>query len=72
VSRKKQIFSAIIVMTKEKGYPPSFREIGNRVGLKSSSSVSRYLELMRKDGAVDWEEGSPRTLRVIAEMSDVS
>ncbi|MGN9866688.1 transcriptional regulator [Bacillus swezeyi] len=54
-------------LTKQKGFPPSVREIGDRVGLKSSSTTKGHLDRLRKKGLVDWEEeeGKPRTLHLL-------
>ena len=37
--RQKQIYQYIKRTVQDKGYPPSVREIGNAVGLQSSSTV---------------------------------
>ena len=37
--RQKDIFQFIKRSVNDKGYPPSVREIGNAVGLQSSSTV---------------------------------
>ena len=42
--RQKQILSYIKDMLRAKGYPPSVREIGEAVGLSSSSTVHSHLE----------------------------
>jgi SOS-response transcriptional repressor LexA len=47
------------------GYPPSFRDIGERAHLASSSTVHRHLENLKKKGYVSWEPTQPRTLTVI-------
>jgi SOS-response transcriptional repressor LexA len=47
------------------GYPPSFRDIGERAQLASSSTVHRHLENLKKKGYVSWEPTQPRTLTVI-------
>lgn len=36
----------------ENGYPPSIREIGDGVGLKSTSSTCHYMQEMRKNGLI--------------------
>ncbi|MGI6834813.1 hypothetical protein RY280_16470 [Bacillus paralicheniformis] len=55
MKRTEQILEAIDELTKEKGFPPSVREIGERVGLKSSSTAKGHLDRLRKKGLVDWE-----------------
>ena len=50
----------------EHGYSPSVREIGEMVGLKSSSSIHAHLMLMFEQGMLesDCGFGSPRAIRV--------
>lgn len=47
-----------------RGYPPTVREIGQAVGLSSSSSVAGQLRKLRREGRVTFEDGKPRTLRI--------
>lgn len=63
---RKAIMSYIKNYIQEHGYPPSVREIGNGVGLKSTSSVQKHLKKLIDTGELetDAEIGSPRTLRV--------
>ena len=65
MKRTEQILEAIDELTKEKGFPPSIREISERVGLKSSSTTKGHLDRLRKKGFVEWEEGKPRTLHLL-------
>ncbi|MEC1259508.1 transcriptional regulator [Bacillus swezeyi] len=66
MKRTEQILEAIDELTKQKGFPPSVREIGERVGLKSSSTTKGPLDRLRKKGLVDWEEeDKPRTLHLL-------
>ncbi|MEG6615416.1 hypothetical protein V6C27_03090 [Peptococcaceae bacterium 1198_IL3148] len=63
-----QIINAIIELS-GKGYPPSIREIGKLVGLRSSSTIHARLAKLRKAGIVEWEQGQPRTLRVVSKYA---
>lgn len=65
MKRTEQILGAIDELTNEKGFPPSVREISERVGLKSSSTTKGHLDRLRKKGLVDWEDGKPRTLHTL-------
>lgn len=47
----------------ERGYPPTWKEIGDGVGLSSTATVHHYLLALRAEGRVDWTSDSPRTLR---------
>lgn len=50
----------------EHGYSPSVREIGDAVGLKSTSTVHFHIKRMIENGMLesDAEYGSPRAIRV--------
>lgn len=43
---------------------PTVREIGEAVGIKSSS-VFHHLESLRAEGKVTWEPGKSRTIKVV-------
>ena len=63
---KKKILDFIITYIKEHGYSPSVREIGDGVGLKSTSSVQNHLTQMIKSGMLETDAGVgiPRAIRV--------
>jgi repressor LexA len=46
------------------GYPPTIREIGEAVGLSSSSTVAWYLRRMEDDKMLTSKQMQPRTLVV--------
>ena len=63
--KEKEILNAIIQYIEKYQYPPSIREIGDMVGLKSTSSVHHHLENMNKKGLIETEGFSiPRAIRV--------
>jgi repressor LexA len=47
-----------------RGYPPSMREIGERVGLTSSSSVAHQLRVLEEKGYIKRDPNRPRALTV--------
>ena len=62
-----RILHAIISYIEEHGYPPSYREIGQMVGLKSNATIHTQIKIMLAHGMIesDAEEGcSPRAIRV--------
>jgi SOS-response transcriptional repressor LexA len=60
-----EVLDAIAILLKRKAYAPSIQEIGDKTGLKSRGSVHRHLKNLQKAGYIDWEEGQPRTLKVL-------
>lgn len=63
---RQDILEYIKQYIRQHSYPPSRREIGDGVGLKSTSSVQSHINRMLADGILetDVEAGSPRALRV--------
>lgn len=62
--RQKDILEFIIERVKDKGYPPSVREIGEAVGLASSSTVHGHLERLEKKGYIKRDPTKPRTIEI--------
>ena len=49
-----------------RGYPPSMREIGEAVGLTSSSSVSHQLTALERKGYLRRDPNRPRAIEVVS------
>ncbi len=63
--REKAILKFIEKQVVENGYPPSVREIGKAVGLKSTATVHGYLESLEKKGYIKKESQKGRTLKLL-------
>ena len=63
---RERIVEAIKSYIQEHGYPPTVREIGEMVGLKSTSSVQSHLTRLLSEGKLETDAGpsSPRAIRV--------
>ena len=61
--RQRRILDAIRAFTAEHGYPPSVREIGERVGLSSSSTIHAHLKALERRGLISRDPTKPRALR---------
>jgi repressor LexA len=61
--RQRRILQAIGELTNEHGYPPSVREIGERVGLSSSSTIHAHLKALERRGLISRDPTKPRALR---------
>jgi repressor LexA len=61
--RRQEIMDYIVQATAERGYPPTVREIGAEVGLKSSSSVHFHLRVLEKAGYIERDGALTRALR---------
>ncbi|WP_411844133.1 transcriptional repressor LexA [Salinicoccus sp. HZC-1] len=65
--RQKQIYQYIKRTVQEKGYPPSVREIGNAVGLQSSSTVHGHLSKLQDKGYIKRDPTKPRAIEIVME-----
>lgn len=68
-TRQQQILSYIKDMLHSKGYPPSVREIGAAVGLRSSSTVHSHLTKLEELGLLRRDPTKPRALEILGEAS---
>ncbi len=62
--RQLQILECIEAAMRDRGYPPSVREIGEAVGLTSPSSVHAHLSTLQKLGYLVRDPTKPRALQV--------
>ncbi len=63
--RQEQILDFIRSEIHRKGYPPSVREIGEAVGLSSSSTVHAHLAALERHGYIRRDPTKPRALEVL-------
>ena len=62
--RQQRVLTVIRESIVDRGYPPSMREIGERVGLTSSSSVAHQLRVLEEKGYIKRDPNRPRALTV--------
>lgn len=60
-----ETYDAIEAIIEEQGYPPSIRQIGERVGLSSTDSVRERLLWMKREGWIEIDPGKPRAIRLM-------
>ena len=68
--RQGKILNYIRYVTKVRNYPPSVREIGEAVGLSSSSTVHNHLNQLERRGLIKRDPSKSRTVQLVedAEM----
>ena len=66
LSKQQQILDFIEQHSREKGYPPTVREICAAVGLNSPSTVHGYISRLQKAGLLEKDPSSSRSVRVAA------
>jgi repressor LexA len=62
--RQRRVLEVIRDSVERRGYPPSMREIGEAVGLTSSSSVSHQLAMLERKGFLRRDPNRPRAIEV--------
>lgn len=65
-TREKSILEFIRQKIWDSGFPPTVREIGEAVGLRSTSTVHNYLKRLELKGAIRKNPDSSRAIEVVA------
>ncbi|MCX7568743.1 transcriptional repressor LexA [Tumebacillus sp. DT12] len=66
--RQQEILDYIKREVRDKGYPPSVREIGEAVGLASSSTVHGHLARLEQKGLIRRDPTKPRAIEVLDDL----
>lgn len=69
-NRQNSILEFIKNEVRDKGYPPSVREIGEAVGLASSSTVHGHLDRLEKKGLIRRDPTKPRAIEILGDDED--
>ena len=65
--RQRRVASAIRRLTRDRGYPPTIREVAVEVAIAGPNGVKQHLRLMARKGWITWDQGKARTLRLVGE-----
>lgn len=68
--RQQRILEFIAATVRQRGYPPTVREIGEAVGLTSSSSVHAQLANLEKKGLLHKDPTKPRAMSLAEGRAD--
>lgn len=63
----KEVYDFIKQFTDENNYPPTVREIGAHIGVKSTATVYYYLEKLRNDGLITQGSNKNRAIGITAQ-----
>lgn len=66
--RQQAILEAIAASIAERGYAPTMRELAQRVGLASPSSVKHQLDVLQERGLIERDAHSPRAITINSEV----
>jgi repressor LexA len=61
---RREILDFIVACQRERNFPPTIREIGDHVGLKSPATVANHIEVLKNAGYIEKNPQQPRTLTV--------
>ena len=70
--QEKRVFDYIKEQIREKGYPPSVREICAALGFKSTSSAHRYISRLAEKGYIDKSDLKTRAIRIKGDEPTIS
>jgi SOS-response transcriptional repressor LexA len=56
----------------ERGYPPTLREIGARMGIKSTNGVNDHLRALERKGYLRREDMKSRGMRIISDAPEAA
>ncbi len=68
-SRQREVLDFIGAKVRERGYPPSVREIGEALGLSSPSTVHSHLSTLVRLGYLRRDPSKPRAIEVVEQDS---
>lgn len=69
-SKQEQILEYLKKEVRDKGYPPSVREICDAVSLKSTSTVHGHLTRMEKKGFIRRDPSKPRAIEILTSVRE--
>jgi len=62
-ARQRAVLDFITASIDKRGYPPTLREIGNHLGIRSTNGVNDHLRALERKGYLTREDMKSRTLR---------
>lgn len=68
MSNTKKVYDFLVGYIKEKGYPPSFRDISEGTGIKSTNTVYHHMHQLKEKGVISFEDNRPRTIKVLSDF----
>lgn len=68
--RQRKVLDAIRVHVSQRGFAPSFREIGQSAGLKSPSSVKHQLQVLEEKGFIRMNANKGRAIELVEDAHE--
>lgn len=70
--QEKRVFDYLKEQIREKGYPPSVREICAALGFKSTSSAHQYIARLAEKGYIDKGDLKTRAIKIVGDEPTIS
>jgi SOS-response transcriptional repressor LexA len=64
-ARQREVLDIVVASINEHGYPPTLREIGLRMGIRSTNGVNDHLKALEKKGYLIRKDLTSRSIRVV-------
>ena len=64
--RQKEVLDSIQGHIQSNGYPPTIREVGDEVGIRSTNGVVEHLLALEKKGYIKRDKTKSRGLRIVS------
>lgn len=68
--RQQDVLRFIQSQIHQLGYPPTIREIGKELGLRSTNGVNDHLKALERKGYISREDNKSRSLRLLVRLED--
>ena len=68
--RQQRVLSFIESQIRKHGYPPTIREIGRHLGIKSTNGVNDHLNALQRKGYIKRQDHKSRTLAIVKSAND--
>src|SRR5688500_20403764 len=68
--RQEQTLDYIRKSIEERGYPPTLREIGEHMGIRSTNGVNDHLRALERKGYLTREDMKSRALKLVEDQSE--
>src|SRR5438477_9693489 len=68
--RQQRVLGFIESQIRKHGYPPTIREIGRHLGIKSTNGVNDHLNALQRKGYIKRQDHKSRTLAIVKSAND--
>jgi repressor LexA len=69
--RQRMVLGAISQVMEERGYPPTIREIGELLGIRSTNGVNDHLKALERKGYLFRDKSKSRAIRILGNAHEV-